>query len=309
MYNNFKICAFALCAISLPLLSSCSDDDNDGPKGMVKVGEITFENTNIILAGPDSYGANLYADYTGGDRFTVGSIAFNKGANAITFGLNTQGDFYPDIATLYNGGMFLSQFNLRSNPADKTGDWWYSFNNQCSVYNVESVDGANRGAGDDNSNTFAVINGSCDASSISSVYGSGKEVSLGGFHFDNNAEFTIGEIEICNTSYVYGVIQNGNGLAQPLKANNGWFKVLAYGYDATGHMTAGSPVELYLCDYRAGSRTRNLDNDWEDWNLKALGNVNRVVFNFEGSDAGEYGLNTPGYLALDNIEIYTSVNK
>jgi len=51
------------------------------------------------------------------------------------------------------------------------------------------------------------------------------------------------------------------------------------------------------------------DNDWEDWNLKALGNVNRVVFNFEGSDAGEYGLNTPGYLALDNIEIYTSVNK
>ena len=52
MYNNFKICAFALCAISLPLLSSCSDDDNDGPKGMVKVGEITFENTNIILAGP-----------------------------------------------------------------------------------------------------------------------------------------------------------------------------------------------------------------------------------------------------------------
>ena len=97
MYNNFKICAFALCAISLPLLSSCSDDDNDGPKGMVKVGEITFENTNIILAGPDSYGANLYADYTGGDRFTVGSIAFNKGANAITFGLNTQGDFYPDI--------------------------------------------------------------------------------------------------------------------------------------------------------------------------------------------------------------------
>lgn len=93
------------------------------------------------------------------------------------------------------------------------------------------------------------------------------------------------------------------------EANNGWFKVLAYGYDATGHMTTGSPVEFYLCDYRAGSKTKNLDNDWEDWNLKALGNVNRVVFNFEGSDAGEYGLNTPGYLALDNIEIYTSVNK
>ena len=145
MYNNFKICAFALCAISLPLLSSCSDDDNDGPKGMVKVGEITFENTNIILAGPDSMARTSMQTTLAAIGSPPAPSHSTKGANAITFGLNTQGDFYPDIATLYNGGMFLSQFNLRSNPADKTGDWWYSFNNQCSVYNVESVDGANRG--------------------------------------------------------------------------------------------------------------------------------------------------------------------
>ena len=84
--------------------------------------------------------------------------------------------------------------------------------------------------------------------------------------------------------------------------------MLAYGYDAAGNITVGSPVELYLCDYRNGKK-RSLEKDWEDWNLSALGNVNRVVFNFEGSDAGEYGLNTPGYLALDNIEIYASVKK
>lgn len=309
MYTNLKTCAFALAVCAIPLLSSCSDDDNDGPKGTVKVGEITFENTDIILAGPDSYGANLYADYTG-ERFTDGSITFNKGADAIKFGLNTQGDWYPGIATLYNGGMFLSQFNYRSNPEGKTGDWWYSYNNQCSVYNDDSRDGTNKGAGDDGSNTFAIVNGSCDASAISSVYGRGKEVSLGGFSFDNNAEFVIGDIEVCNTSYVYGVVENGNGFANSLKPeNNGWFKVLAYGYDAAGNMTVGSPVELYLCDYRSGVKAKKLDNDWEDWNLSALGNVNRVVFNFEGSDAGDYGLNTPGYLALDNIEIYDSVKK
>ncbi len=308
MHNNIKFFALAFCALSMPILSSCSDDDNDGPNGMKKIGEITFENTDIVLAGPDSYGANLYSDYTDGQRFISGAIAFNKGTDTFKFGLNTQGEWYPNVATLFNGGMFLSQFNLRSNPDGKTGDWWYSYNNQCSVYNVESIDGANKNAGDDHSNTFAIVNGSCTASDIATVYGNGKEVSLGGFSFDNDAEYTIGEIEVCNTSYVYGVIVNGNNFAQPLKTNNGWFKVLAYGYDADGKMTAGSPVEYYVCNYSSNGRIKEIENDWEDWDLSRLGNVNRVVFNFEGSDMSEFGLNTPGYIAIDNIEIYASVH-
>ena len=199
--------------------------------------------------------------------------------------------------------MFLSQFNLRSNPADKTDDWWYSYNNQCSVYNLDSKDGANKGAGDDRSNTFAIVNGSCDLDAIAKNYGSGKEVSLGGFSFDGNSEFTIGHIEVCNTSYVYGVVEFGNAFAKSLKESKGWFKVLAYGYDANGVMTAGSPVEYVICNYMDN---KPIENDWEDWNLSQLGNVNRVVFNFDGSDKGSYGLNTPAYIALDNIEIYTS---
>lgn len=305
MYSKFKIYAFALCAFSVPVFSSCSDDDdNDVTERLIKVGEITFENTGIILAGPDSYGADLYSDFAGGQRYTAGSIAFNKGTDAICFGLNTQGDWFPGIATLYNGGLFLSQFNFRSNPEDKSADWWYSFNNQCSVYNIDSTDGTNRGAGADGSDTFAVINGSCNASDIATVYGTGKEVSLGGFRFDNNSEFIVGEIEICNTSYTYGVVENGNNFSQPLKNNQGWLKVLAYGYDAKGNLTAGSPIEYYLCDYRTASAQKSMDRDWEDWDLSRLGKINRVVFNFEGSDTSEYGLNTPGYLALDNIEIY-----
>lgn len=309
MFNKFQIYAFSLCALSLPLFTSCSDDDdNDGPKGMVKVGEITFENTNIILAGPDSYGANLYADYTGGQKFTAGSIAFNKGANALTFGINSHGDYFEGTTTLFNGGMFLSQFNLRSNPEGKTGDWWYSYENQCSVYNTESVDGANEGAGDDHSNTFAVINGKCNSAEMSTTYGRGKEVNLAGFSFDNNAEFVIGDVEVCNTSYVYGVIKNGNDFSQALEGAKGWFKVLAYGYDAAGKMTAGSPVEYYICNYSDNAPRKAIDNDWEDWNLSKLGAVNRVVFNFEGSDSGEWGLNTPAYVAMDNIEIYAPRN-
>ncbi len=308
MNNLFKYYAVALGITAIPMLTSCSDNDNnnDGaPEGYSKVGEITFENSSVLLAGPDSYGANLYNEFTEGEKFTSGAIAFNHGADAIEFGLNTHGDYYEGIATLYNGGMFLSQFNLRSNPPTKTDGWWYSYENQCSVYNTDSQDGANKGAGDDGSNTFAIINGFCDENAISTSYGNGKEVSIGGFNFANNAEFLIGDIEICNTSYVYGVIQNGNNFAASLVNAKGWFKVQAYGYDAQGQMTnGGQPLEYTICDYRENGTPKNIDDDWEEWNLSQLGEVNRVIFNFVGSDISYGYLNTPGYIAIDNIEIF-----
>jgi len=306
-YTKIKVLAAGLLAISM--LTACNDDDNDGDiPGYRFVGEITFENSGITLAGPTSYGANLYSDYSAGNRFTNGSIAFNHGADAIKFGLNTNG-FYPGEYTLYNGGMFLSQFNIRENAATQTGSWWYSYNNQCSVYNVDSANGSNHGAGDDGSDTFAIINGCCDENAVASVFGEGKETTLGGFSFDNNAEFLINEIEVCNTSYVYGTIVNGNEFSASLAENDGWLKVLAYGYDAQGQITnGGRPVEYTICDYRQGGTHKVIDDDWEDWNLSQLGLVNRVVFNFVGSDASAWGLNTPAYLAIDNIEIFAKTN-
>ncbi len=67
----------------------------------------------------------------------------------------------------------------------------------------------------------------------------------------------------------------------------------------------GRPVEYTICNYSQNGPVQAIEDDWEDWDLSALGAVNRVVFNFEGSDASEWGLNTPAYLAIDNIKIYT----
>ena len=55
MNNLFKYYAVALGITAIPMLTSCSDNDNnnDGaPEGYSKVGEIT------------SYGANLYNEFT-----------------------------------------------------------------------------------------------------------------------------------------------------------------------------------------------------------------------------------------------------
>lgn len=279
------LAAAAACALTLP---SCSDGPDD-PTVYYRI--IDFENTDITLAGPTSYGENLYETYDG-TKFISGAIEVEHGVD-FQFGINES--LYDDEINFWSGGMVLSQWNYRTSPEGESANWWASYQNQCSVYNTSSVDGANRGAGAGGSNTFAVINGYQDNNSMSSM----AEIT-----FSADKEYVIESVELCPTSYLYGTISEGNAFgAEPLKTAGGWFKIMAYGFDANGTATnGGSAVEFYICDYRAGS-VIELPSTWQTWQLASLGKVNKVKFQFAGSDTGAYGLNTPAYMALDNFKI------
>lgn len=278
----------ALAAGAMMTLASCSDEP-DAPSVYRRV--ISFENTNITLAGPTSYGENLYADYDG-RRFVAGSIELEKGVE-FQFGIN------PDETTgeynFWNGGMVLSKWNYRTSPQGKAEDWWQTYENQCSVYNTASTDGSNAGAGVDGSNTFAVINGYSDQFNQKSA----------SFNFSGGKEYMVEYLSYCPTSYVYGVVTNGNPFGNEpghgLKDVRGWVKLTATGYNAAGQ--AVSTVEKYLCDYRTANNQVELPTTWQKWDLSSLGKVNKVEFNFSGSDTGSWGLNTPAYLAIDDITI------
>ena len=43
-----------------------------------------------------------------------------------------------------------------------------------------------------------------------------------------------------------------------------------------------------------------ISSDWETWNL-GFTNIDEVSFAFTGTDMGTYGLNSPSYMAVDNI--------
>lgn len=293
--KNLKVALMALLAASM--FTACSDDDDNDPTVYRRV--ITFENSGCVLAGPTSYGANLYANYSG-TKFVSGSVEVEKGVS-LDFGVN-----YSEYNEEYDfsaGGMVLSQWNYRSNPEGQSGaDWWYSYQNQCSVYNTNSVDGKNEGAGADGSNTFAVINGYDDEAW--SMFKGAPE-----FSFSAGAEYTVESIQICPPSYLYGIITKGNPYGNDpgltLAQSFGWFKILAYGFDAQGNPTnGGQPVEKYICDYRQQTNpTIEISSVWQGWDLSALGRVNKVRFDFDGSDKGAYGLNTPAYMCLDNIQL------
>lgn len=279
-------------------ITSCSDDDPEVTDRFVTV---TFENTGAILAGPTSYGANLYSGYDGNQY--AGARIPVTGDVDMQFGLNVSS--WTNEKDFYGGGLILSNWNYRSDMAVASQPgWWYTYENQCSVYNTSSIDGANAGAGADGSNTFAIAFG---------YDGPQSSNAAARFNFTGNAEFLLHSVQVCNTSYAYGVMANGNPFGnnpnQNIIESGGWFKVEFYGFDANGRATNnGNPVEFYLADGRQPSATlSNVVARWTECDLTPLGRVNSVKISFSSSDTGEWGINTPTYVALDNLVINVGV--
>ena len=125
--------------------------------------------------------------------------------------------------------------------------------------------------------------------------------------FDDNATFTctypegyttctLKSMMVCNGTYAYLEMRDG-GFGKKF-AEGDWFKVTIAGY--TGETQTGA-VEYYLADFRDGKTFIN--NSWEQVDLTPLGAPEKVVFTFDGSDKGDYGLNTPKYVFIDNIAV------
>lgn len=125
--------------------------------------------------------------------------------------------------------------------------------------------------------------------------------------FDDGASFrvnyepgydvqTLKSVMVCNGTYPYLEMREG-GYCEKFTEGD-FFKVTFKGYK--GELLSGE-VEYYLADFREGRRF--LNNNWEYLDLTPLGDAERVEVVFDGSDKGEYGLNTPRYVFIDNLVV------
>lgn len=262
---------------------------------------ITFEDANDYLAGTTSYGENLYSA-SGNDQY----FGFPDLEAGVYFMINEN----YGTTEYWNGGIAISNWCIRKNVDGNTHDWWYSYLNQCSVYNISSGEDVRQGgAGAGGSDNFAVVYGYVDA--YNTAYMNYPEITF-------DVAGTVSDLWICNTAYTYGVIMNGNhwdddeddgwtGTAVPLKTlvdkdgKKGYLRVDAYGFNGEAPTNSGNPVSIYLADYNADADTGNVITTWKEWNLSQLGNVTKIRFNVVGNDSGQYGLNTPAYFCLDDI--------
>jgi hypothetical protein len=113
-------------------------------------------------------------------------------------------------------------------------------------------------------------------------------------------------VDVTNTAWARTSMLEGDQFAKKFGGVTGddpdWFKVTFTGYDAKGR--AGNAVDFYLADYRFVDNA--LDYVFVSWryvDLRSLGLVKEIGITLSSSDTGGFGMNTPGYLALDDLSI------
>lgn len=113
-------------------------------------------------------------------------------------------------------------------------------------------------------------------------------------YFKDNQPRLIKSIDYAPTTYLLGTEKNGNDYARALTGADDYMKVIVTGYVGE---TATATTDLYL------TRKGAIQEGWATASLESLGYVTKLVFTFEGSDTGDYGVNTPAYFAFDNVKV------
>ncbi len=124
--------------------------------------------------------------------------------------------------------------------------------------------------------------------------------------FQSGAEYTVKSLSICNSTYTALTIKNGDpSFAKKFGGASGndkdWFKMSVIGFNAAGDSVKS--VDFYLADYRSDDNSKDyIVNKWTTIDLSSLGKINKFTFRFASTDTGEWGMNTPAYVCIDNIK-------
>lgn len=108
--------------------------------------------------------------------------------------------------------------------------------------------------------------------------------------------FSAKSLMLTNSTYTYYVIKDGNTYSKKFTTND-WFKVKIDGY-FNNQVTS---LEYYLADFRNGNSF--ISNKWENLDISKLGQVDSIKFTLQSTDTGDWGMNTPAYLCIDNLQL------
>jgi hypothetical protein len=97
-----------------------------------------------------------------------------------------------------------------------------------------------------------------------------------------------------NSAYAVNSILNGDNYSGPKFDETDWFKCTVVGKDQFGSTTK---VDIDL------AKDGDYVKDWRYCDLSKLGKVTELSFEFSGSRTGDWGLNTPAYICIDDIQI------
>ncbi|MFV0392580.1 MAG: DUF4465 domain-containing protein [Paludibacteraceae bacterium] len=119
-------------------------------------------------------------------------------------------------------------------------------------------------------------------------------------------KFKAKSVMLTNTTIAYRSIKYGeNAFPGPKKFVEGdWFKITISGFV---NKAKTSEIDYYLADFRNGKSF--VAGEWQKVNISDLGEIDQLVFTVSSSDTGDYGMNTPSYFCIDNLELTQEVNE
>jgi hypothetical protein len=211
-------------------------------------------------------------------------------ANSATYGgPGTLADYQPEQVTLTSGSVSFRTTITRYSP----DEYWsgFAFSNK----------------GDTTTNTYTN-----DTSSFTGGGAGGTGTFAVAYWQTYNPPPLIGlppgmqpvSVKLVNTTYTALTILDGD----PNNFSSGKYEAGDYlsvtftgnsALDGTGTTTGAAT--FFLADFRGGNAL--IVDEWTDFSLAALGAARSIVIDFASSDVGPWGINTPTYVALDNLTL------
>jgi len=107
-------------------------------------------------------------------------------------------------------------------------------------------------------------------------------------------------MSVSNTTYAALTLLNGDGFFAEPFAQDDFFKLTIQGLGQGGEIVG--TIVHYLADYRGDPGTHFVQQSWEYLDLSPLGTgIARLSLSVESTDIGAYGMNTPAYIAIDDL--------
>lgn len=273
MKKIFRLLPFALLGLAL---AACNDDDDNTPAPEPEFRVLTFEDADY--KGTDN-GGKGFADwsslideqYEGALLYpTTKDWLYNWNDEENTFLASELTNNYGDYK-FWGGGHAISNYT-DADPAHGDSD------HQLAIPVASGHNG---------SKNFCVHNGHVEAGDTFSV--------LPSIYFKDGIERIVDHMWVMNTTYTLNIMKNGDTFGSTPFGAEDFLKIIAIGFDLQGKETGRSTFDL--------ANGTDFVIEWTKWELASLGKVAKIAFNIEGSQVGEYGLNTPAYFAYDDVAV------
>jgi hypothetical protein len=114
----------------------------------------------------------------------------------------------------------------------------------------------------------------------------------------------ISGVYVTNSTYAYLSMKNGDAFSKKFGGESGNdpdFLILTIEGFNSDNISTGI-IEFFLADFGYGNKANDYILDTWKWvNLSNLGRISKLEFSLRSSDNGAWGMNTPGYFCIDNL--------